>query len=306
LACRLCVVFAFKSDYSDNMKKKIKENAIKKHYRQADLESNIKNKFDIAGRQIKNYTDTESFDEFHIRGRDATRELARLADLKKDMRVLDLGCGVGGPARMLAAEFGCVVTGIDLVEEYCDAAAMVTEQTGLSHSVNFQQGDMTDLAFDDQSFDAVWTLHTIMNIEDKKCLFDSVFRILNPGGLFSLYEICAGSNSPPHFPVPWAGDAFMNFLMNPDDLRLSIKESGFKELQWKDVTQNSIKWFQNIARAGVTASEKKSLKPVQSRSRPGISLLMGKTAAEKSNNVFRNLTEDRIRTVFGVYKKPEK
>jgi cyclopropane fatty-acyl-phospholipid synthase-like methyltransferase len=283
------------------MKKKIKENAIKEHYRQADLESNIKAEYDRAGRQIKDYSDTESFDEFHIRGREATRELARLADLKKGMRVLDLGCGVGGPARMLAAEFGCVVTGIDLVEEYCRAAIMITEQIGLSQMVAFQQGDMTDLAFDDCSFDAVWTLHTIMNIEDKAGLFDSVLRILKPGGLYALYEICAGSNSPPYFPVPWAADESMSFLLSPDDLRASFKETGFLELQWRDVSEASVKWFQNIARArkmfGAGEPEKKE-------SRPGISLLMGKTAAEKSNNVFRNLTGNRIRTVFGVFQKP--
>ncbi|MBC2714347.1 MAG: methyltransferase domain-containing protein [Desulfobacteraceae bacterium] len=288
------------------MKTKTNETAIRDHYRQADLEANIRKAFNSTGRKIKDYTDTESMDEFHIRGREATRELAQLADLQKGMRVLDLGCGVGGPARVLAAEFGCVVTGIDLVEEYCQAAAMLTERTGLSHMVDFQQGDMTALVFNDQSFDAAWTLHTIMNIEDKTRLFDSVLRILKPGGLFVLYEICAGTNLPPYFPVPWAGDASMSFLLSPDELRRSLKGTGFKELQWVDVSHVSVKWFQGIARSraestqmpGGGCSGRKGL-------RPGISLLMGKTAAEKSGNVFRNLSGDRIRTVFGVFQRPE-
>lgn len=283
----------------------IDEIAIKDHYRQADLEAKIKSAFDRAGRNIKDYKDTESLDEFHIRGREATRELARLADLKKGIKVLDLGCGVGGPARMLAAEFGCVVTGIELVEEYCEAGTMITEQTGLAHMVKIQQGDMTDLVFDDQSFDAAWTLHTIMNIEDKAKLFDAVLRVLKPGGVFALYEICAGVNSPPYFPVPWAGKAAMSFLLDPDDLRLSLTKKGFKELQWQDVSQKAIKWFQSIAKKKTASISESEIRMSEKKgSSPGISLLMGKTAAEKSRNVFRNLSEDRIRTVFGVFQKP--
>jgi ubiquinone/menaquinone biosynthesis C-methylase UbiE len=287
------------------MEKKKKENAIKEHYRQADLESSIRTAFAKTGQQIKDYTDTESLDEFHIRGRDATRELARMAGFQKGMRVLDLGCGVGGPARLLAAEFGCTVTGVELVEEYCQAGNMITHQAGLAHMLKIQQGDMTDLIFDDHSFDAAWTLHTIMNIEDKTILFDNVRRILKPGGLFVLYEICAGDHVPPHFPVPWAGDASMSFLFRPDDLRLLIAEKGFTELQWQDVSQKAIKWFQNIAKKRAASMKKSENKASEKkRSMPGISLLLGKTAAEKSKNVFRNLTEDRIRTVFGVFQKP--
>jgi len=307
------VVIVFKTDYSGGVKKKIKEQAIKDHYRQADLEENIKTAFDRAGRQIKDYTDTESLDEFHIRGREATRELAQLADLQKGMRVLDLGCGVGGPARVLAAEFGCVVTGIDLVDDYCQAAEMITQRTGLSHMVNFQQGDMTDLAFEDESFDAAWTQHTIMNIEDKTKLFDSVLRVLKPGGLFVLYEICAGSHFPPYFPVPWAGNSAMSFLLSQDDLRQCLRKRGFEKLQWRDVSSDAIKWFQIIAKLRAASGAKpvkkpgaksEEAKPGKKGTGPGISLLLGKTAAEKSNNVFRNLTEDRIRIVFGVYRKP--
>jgi len=153
------------------MKNKTTETSILEHYRQRGLEESIRTAFKTSGRRIHDYTDTESLDEFHIRGRDATRELAKLADLKPGMRMLDLGCGVGGPARMLAAEFGCRVTGIDLVDEYCRAAEMITRHAGLSHLVDFQTRDMTALPFDDQSFDAAWTLHTIMNIKGKPDLF---------------------------------------------------------------------------------------------------------------------------------------
>lgn len=288
------------------MDKKNSVTAIRDHYRQADLEDAVRNFFDRSDRKAGDYSDTETFDEFHIRGRTATRELALLAELKEGMRVLDLGCGIGGPARMLAAEFGCVVTGVDLVDEYCRAASMITNRAGLSHMIEFRQGDMTDLDFADASFDAAWTLHTIMNIEDKPKLFDSVFRILKPGGRFALYEICAGAVSPPYFPVPWASDADMSFLLEPKALRRALAAAGFIEDQWQDVSSASIKWFHSIAAARKQSDmpegeHKEGAKEKQ----PGISLLLGKTAAEKSRNVFRNLSEDRIRTVFGIYRKPE-
>ena len=292
------------------MKNKTTETTILEHYRQADLNKNIQTAFKTAGRRINDYTDTESLDEFHIRGREATRELAQLADLKPGMRVLDLGCGIGGPARMLAAEFGCRVTGVDLVDEYCRAAEMITLHAGLSHLVNFQTGDMAALRFDDQSFDAAWTLHTIMNIKDKPDLFDRIFHILRPSGLFILYEVCQGINSPPHFPVPWAADASMSFLLSPDDLRRQILQQGFVELHWQDVSDAAVKWFQAIAASRAvmekkkqTAGTEKITQPHPKRSKPGISLLLGKTAVEKSRNVFRNLSEDRIRTFFGVFQK---
>lgn len=291
------------------MKDKTTEKTIYDHYRQPDLEETVKTAFDSAGSPIKNYTDTESLDEFHIRGREATRELATLAGIKKGMRVLDLGCGIGGPARMLAAEFGCTVTGIDLVKEYCDAASMITQQTGLSHMVEFLQQDMTHLLFDDQVFDSVWTLHTLMNIEDKDKLFDDVFRVLKPGGCFALYEICRGDNSPPYFPVPWAADASMSFLLSPDTLRHALIEYGFAEVQWQDVSQKSMGWFQKISAqkatsVSVSGDRNGEQKAAEKKPLPNISILMGKSAAEKSRNVFRNLSEDRIRTVFGVYRKP--
>ncbi len=292
------------------MKNKTTKTAILDHYRQADLEKNIQTAFKTAGCRISDYTDTESLDEFHIRGREATRELAQLANLKPGMRVLDLGCGVGGPARLLAAEFGCRVTGVDLVDEYCRAAEMITRHAGLSHLVNFQTGDMAALAFDDQSFDAAWTLHTIMNIKDKPNLFSRIFHILKPGGLFMLYEVCQGANSPPHFPVPWASDACMSFLLPPDDLRRQILQHGFAQLHWQDVSDAAIGWFQAIAasRAALekkkqTAGTEKNTPPHPKKSKPGISLLLGKTAVEKSRNVFRNLSENRIRTFFGVFQK---
>lgn len=145
------------------------EQSIADIYGRPDLERTIVTAFEQAGKDTDQLTrnDIKSFDEFHIKGRDATRELAGLAGLRRDNQVLDVGSGVGGPARTLAAEFDCYVTGIDLVEEYCRVAEIFTERVGLSDRIAFQHENALEMPFEDGAFDVVWLQHVSMNIEDK-------------------------------------------------------------------------------------------------------------------------------------------
>jgi SAM-dependent methyltransferase len=253
--------------------------SVKDHYGQTNLGANIMAAYGRVGKKIQAHEDTASFDEFHI---------------QRGMKVLDIGCGIGGPARTLAAEFGCVVTGIDLIEEYCETAEMLAKKVGLDDKVTFHHGDIMDLPFEEQTFDVVWTEHTIMNIEDKARMFNSVRRMLQPKGLLALYEICAGSLTPPYFPVPWASDSTINFLVTPEQLHHMLGEVGFMELQWRDLTSPSLEWFRGLI-ASMAARPSDAPPPL------GLNLLMGKTAAEKATNVVRNLEEDRIRVVQGVF-----
>ena len=274
------------------------DNAIQSHYGQKGLGDRILSALANAGKEIRTPADTSTFDEFHIRGLEATLEIARLAELKQGMTVLDLGCGIGGPARTIAAEFGCRVTGIDLVDEYIRTAEMLTGMVGLGDKVTFRKGDMTNLRFDNDSFDRAFTIHTQMNVREKSKIFSEVSRVLSPGGRFTIYEICAGSNSPVHFPVPWANDPSISFLITPEELREMLGREGFKELEWMDVSAKSIEWFRSEMEARAAASED-APPPL------GLNLIMGPTFMEKLKNVFRNLQEDRIRVVMGVFEKGE-
>jgi len=269
---------------------------INDHYGHVNLGENILTAYEQAGRDIHSLTcdDISTFDEFHIRGRDASRELANLADLKAGEKVLDIGSGVGGPARTLAGEFGCQVVGLDLVEEYCRTADMLTARGGLSDRVSFRQGNVLEMPFEDGSFDVVWSQHMTMNIENKKRLFREVRRVLRPGGRFVIYEICAGPDSTIHLPVPWANDSTINFLVTPGKLQQMLGDAGFNELVWKDVSKISLEWFQGmIAAMAARPKDQPAL---------GLNLLMGKTTPEKAKNLTRNLEEDRVRVVQGVLK----
>ena len=267
------------------MKNRVNE-AIQTHYTRADLGDVILAALEKAGKNISCLTpeDLAPIDQFHIRGRKATLELARAAGLDATMRVLDVGSGVGGTSRCLAKEFGCRVTGIDLTDEYCQAAAMLTARTGLAHLVEFRQGDATELPFDDQTFDVVWTEHVAMNIPDKTRLYREMHRVLKPGGTLAIYDVLAGPGGPVLFPVPWARTPDTSFLVQPDELRKLLEEAGFTVTDWMDTTETARSWF--VALAEKIRTE--GLPPL------GFHVLLGPDFKEMAQNQGRNLQEGRI------------
>lgn len=162
--------------------------------------------------------------------------LARLAQLRPGLRVLDVGGGLGGPARTLAVEFGCRVTVVDLTESYVRAGAALTARLGLADRVTHQVGNALPLDVSAEAFDVVWTQNSGMNIADKESLYAGLSRVLRRGGMLALQEPMAGPVQPVVFPLMWARDASMNFLRTPDEMREVIEAAGFKSRAWEDVT----------------------------------------------------------------------
>src|SRR5687768_2728044 len=177
---------------------------VRAHYSRQDLIGSILTALQEVGKNPDALTreDLATFEEFHLRGRDATREVAELAGFQPGMDVLDVGAGIGGPARTLAAEYGCRVHGIDLVEEYVEAAKELTKRVGMDDRVQFSVADALRIPFPDSRFDATFMEHVSMNIADKPALFSEIRRVLKPRGIFADYVICAGSETPVEYPVP--------------------------------------------------------------------------------------------------------
>jgi len=260
--------------------------AIQTHYTRADLGDVILTALEKAGKDVNRLTpeDLAPIDQFHIRGRAATLELARAAGLDAAKHVLDVGSGVGGTSRCLAKEFGCRVTGIDLTDEYCRAAVMLSAKTGLAHLVDYRQGDATKLPFDDQTFDVVWTEHVAMNIPDKTLLYKEMHRVLKPGGTLAIYDVLAGPSGPVLFPVPWAHTPDTSFLVSPNELRKLLEETEFTVTDWSDTTEAARAWF-------VTLAEKIRKEGFPSL---GFHLLLGADFKAMAQNQGRNLQEGRI------------
>jgi len=274
----------------------VEESALNDHYGVAGLGDELLEALEAAGKDLDALTrsDIASFDEFHIRGLEATREVADLAGVAAHARVLDVGCGVGGPARTLAAEFDCEVVGIDVVEEYCRAATLLSDRVGLTDEVHFRHGNALDLPFQDETFDVVWFEHTLMNIEAKALAFEEARRVLRPGGRLVLYEICAGPGGDTVFPVPWASDGSLSYLAHPERLRELAFELGFDEVAWRDVTAPSLEWFRDVV-ASMESRPPDAPRPL------GLNLLMGAETPVKATNVVRNLEEERIAVVQGAF-----
>jgi ubiquinone/menaquinone biosynthesis C-methylase UbiE len=197
-------------------------------------------------------------------------------------RVLDVGSGIGGPARLLTREFGCHVTGVDLTDEFCCVARELNRRVGLDDRIDIRRGDALDLPFVDGEFSVVWTQHVSMNIADKQRLYGEMRRVVPPGGRLAFFDVLAGPNQPIHFPVPWAIDDRMSFLASALETQATIASAGFRTQLWEDVTDDAIQFYKEASEAAV------GTRPIL-----GLHLVIP-NMAEKLLNLKRSAEEGRI------------
>lgn len=257
-----------------------------------DLTSAIRNALTGAGVEVDGISTTAlaPVDEFHIRGRTATLEIAEALAVDGESAVLDIGSGLGGPARTLAEVVGCQVTGIDLTPEFCEAAAELSRWTGLSHRTRFAVGDATSLDFPDAAFDAAMSVHVAMNIPDKAGMYREARRVLKPGARFVVYDVVQGPGGEVRFPVPWARDWSTSHLATPEEMRRLLGGAGFSVVAESDSSPDSQEWF-----AAMAARIAESGPPPVT-----FAAFLGSDFGEMARNQVTNLREDRIRTVTFV------
>ncbi len=238
--------------------------------------------------------DLAPLDQFHMRGAEATVEFAEMVKPQPGTVCVDLGCGIGGPARWLAINCGVEVLGLDLTESYCHDAAALTAAVGLAGQARFACADATRLPLAEDSVDLVWTQHAAMNVPDKAAMYREVYRVLKRGGRLALHDIMAGPDGPPHFPVPWARGPEGSFLLPSGEVRRLLAEAGLSELVWHDHTADALAWVHR-RRAALQAGEPRP---------PGPHLFLGEAFQDMAANLGRSLEDGRITVHMALLQKP--
>lgn len=265
------------------------------HYGACDICARILAALEGAGADTDNLKleDLTPFDQFHGGGLASTRDLIDFAGIRAGLTVLDVGCGIGGPARTLAAEFNCQVIGVDLTHEFIRAARLLTEKLSMSARCAFEQGSATALPVADQAVDCVWSQNMMMNVADKAAFFTEVARVLKPGGLFTFEAVLTGNGRPVHLPTFWASSAAINFLVTVEELEQTVGAAGLERVALEDTTDQVIESGRK-RRAAFAAEDPNQLT---------IAVIVPDDVESKMQNSLRNVEDGRTITVKGLYRR---
>ncbi len=258
------------------------------HYSVRDIEARILAAVRAAGLNPEQGLSPEelaALDHFHTGGLRASRELLELVRIRAEDRILDIGAGLAGPARLLASVLGCRVDCLELSADFCAGAVLLNRLTGLDDRIEVHQGSALDLPFADDSFDVVWMQNVGMNIADKQKLYGEISRVLRPGGRYAFQEMAAGENATSYFPLPWASDPCDSFLASAEEICSLLDASGFIAELFEDTSDAHLSATAAAAAPG-----------------PLTLAVYVDNLAQKAGNARRSLEERQIRLVRGVFR----
>ncbi len=273
------------------------EKAIAEHWARGDVYSLILAALKKMSKPLDTLTleDLAPVDHFHARGFPATVELADRLPIKAGQHIVDIGCGLGGPARYFAKRFQCRVSGLDITEPFVEAAKKLTALLRMDDQVTIEPGDGQHLPYADVFFDGAYTQHVTMNVADRPRFFAEAYRVLKPGAFFALTEHGLGAKGKPHYPVPWSGDGSGAYLATPAETRAILETVGFGDIEVEDTGAKYVAGYRSM----IERAEKGLLPPL------GTHILMGETALQKTRNAARNIEEGRTHPILLICRKPK-
>jgi SAM-dependent methyltransferase len=265
--------------------------SLQAHYSARDIEARILAALRAAGLNPEQRLSPDALgalDHFHTGGLRVSRELMELAQIRVEDRVLDIGAGLAGPARMLASAVGCHVDCIEMSPDFCAGALLLNRLTGLEDRIEVHMGSALGMPFPDHSFDVVWMQNVGMNIANKRKLYSEIYRVLKPGGRFAFQEMAAGKSPTTYFPLPWATDPADSFLVSVEEMQSVIGESGFSTELLEDTS--AVQLARTAANATLATAGQLSL------------AVFVDNLGQKVGNARRSLEEGQVRLVRGVFR----
>lgn len=270
--------------------------SVANHWAREDVYQLIVSALKRASKPLDGLTieDLAPVDHFHARGLPATVDLADRLPVRAGQHIVDIGCGLGGPARYMAKRFDCRVSGVDLTPPFVEAANKLSALVGMRDRVKIQQGDALHLPYADASFDGGYSQHVTMNVADRAAFFGEAYRVLKPGAFFALTEHGRGPVDGRHYPLPWSVDGSGEHLASPLETRAFLEGAGFEAIEIEDTGPKYLAAYHAV----IERAEKGEMPPL------GIHILLGETALQKARNSARNIEEQRQHPIQVICRKP--
>ena len=273
----------------------IDELKVADHYRNLDLFDLIKNGLVKLGVSLDavSITDLSRVDNFHVGGESATQFVIDHLHLDAEKSILDIGCGIGGPARFIAQSSGCMVCGIDITESYIETGIQLNTLVGLDKNVDLRHGSALALPYENSSFDGAYMIHVGMNIDDKNKLMSEAYRVLKAGSNFVLFDIMKEGDAKIDYPLPWAQSREESAVDLVQSYETGLTDAGFNILDTVDKNQFAVEFFETL----IEKMMKGGQKPL------GLHLLMGKSTKDKVMNAHKQFKDGRLSPVLMIAQK---
>ena len=273
----------------------INRSDLENFWTRGDIHTRIHKAMSEAGLNDKKLEIEDLFpiDQYHARGIAATIDLGKRMPISEKQKIIDIGCGLGGPARYFAKQFKCFITGIDITPSFIEIGNKFNNLTSMSKQVSLQIGNGETLDFEDETFDGGYSQHVTMNIKNRKEFFLEAFRVLKKGTFFAFSEHGLGPKGNPIFPLPWADTSEMSFLLSPESTISLLKEIGFYDIQIIETSEKYISGYEKMI-----DNKSKKDKPIL-----GIHVIGGATMKQRSINSMKSIKEKRTLPFEIVCKK---
>lgn len=272
------------------------DKSIADHWASGDVYASIVSALGKMSKSLDALTieDLAPVDHYHARGFPATVELADRLPIQAGQHIVDIGCGLGGPARYIAKRFQCKVSGVDITRPFVEAANKLTALLNMEDHVKIELGDGQHLPYANASFDGGYTLHVTMSVADRPRFFKEAYRVLKPGAFFALTEHGLGPKGHPYYPLPWSEDGSGAYLVTPSDTQAFLEAAGFEDV----IIENTGDKYVAAYKVALEKAERGIMPPL------GIHILMGETALQKTRNSARNIEEGRTHPIMLICRKP--